>query len=107
MINENIKILSQIATEILNSGDIYDIDKNKSEILFPFFEDVLGYDTLAVGYIVIAPAYTNDSTYKLDYGLRSDHPGKYKTCFKVVNRGENFDEHIDTIKKCLKMAETE
>lgn len=107
MINENIKILSQIATEILNSGDIYDIDKNKSEILFPFFEDVLGYDTLSVGDIVIAPAYTNDSTYKLDYGLRSDHPGKYKTCFKVVNRGENFDDHIANIKKCLTMAETE
>lgn len=107
VISENIRILSQIATEILNSGDIYDIDKNKSEIIFPLFEDILGYDTLAVGDVVVAPAYTSDGTYKLDYGLRSDVPGKYKSCFKVINRGENPDDHIQNIKKCLVMAETE
>jgi len=105
--NENMKILSEIANEFLASGDIYDLDKNKSEILFPFFEEILGYDALAVGDIVVAPAYTSDGTYKLDYGLRSNTPGVYKSCFKVINRGEKFEDHVQNIKKCLVMAETE
>ena len=105
--NENMKILSEIANEFLAAGDIYDLDKNKSEILFPFFEEILGYDALAVGDIVVAPAYTSDGTYKLDYGLRSNTPGVYKSCFKVINRGEKFEDHVQNIKKCLVMAETE
>ena len=92
MLNENIKILSEIANEILASGnEIEDIDRNKGEILLPFFEEVLGYDTIAVGDIVVAPAY-NDNLYKLDYGLRGNTPNTYKSCFKVVARGENFEE---------------
>lgn len=107
MINENVRILSEIANEFMANGDVFDIDKNKQEILFPFFEEVLGYDALAVGDIVVAPAYTSDGTYKLDYGLRSNYPGKYKSCFKVINHGENFEDHYQNIKKCLVMAETE
>lgn len=107
MLNENIKILSEIANEILASGnEIEDIDRNKGEILLPFFEEVLGYDTIAVGDIVVAPAY-NDNLYKLDYGLRGNTPNTYKSCFKVVARGENFEDHYNDIKLCLALAETE
>ena len=105
--HENMKILSEIANEFLDSGDIYDLDKNKQEILFPFFEEILGYDALAVGDIIVAPAYTSDGTYKLDYGLRGKNPGVYKSCFKVINRGDSFEDHVQNIKKCLVMAETE
>lgn len=107
MINENVRILSEIASEFARSGDVNDIEKNKGEILFPFIEEVLGYDTINVGDVVIAPAYTDDGTFKLDYGLRSNKPNYYKSCIKVVNRGSDFDDQIPFITRCLMSVETE
>ena len=107
MLSENVRILSEIANEFASSGDFNDIDKNKSEILFPFMEEILGYDAINVGDIIVAPAYAKDETFKLDYGLRSNKPNYYKSCFKIVNRGTNFEDQIPKIKECLLMAETE
>jgi len=105
--NENIKILSEMAKELINSGDVSDIDNNKIEILFPFIEEVLGYDTTTVGDIVIAPAYTTDGSYKIDYGLRGKKANFYKSCLKVVPKGSDFATEFENIKKCLTMVDTE
>jgi hypothetical protein len=106
-INENIRILSEIVNELINSGNVSDIDNNKVEILFPFIEEVLGYDTTTVGDVIIAPAYTPDGNYKLDYGLRGNRPNYYKSCFKVVQKGSNFENEHENIKRCLGMVDTE
>lgn len=105
--NENLKNLSQLANEILKSEKQSSIDENKLNLLFPFFEEVLGYDTTSVGDIVIAPAYTSDGEFKIDYGLRGEKSGTYKSCVTVVERGIDLNSTHEKIKECLSMVDTE
>ena len=81
---DNILRIKEIAETLSGTNAVQDQELSKISILFPLME-ALGYDSIKEGDISINPKYTEDGSYKMDYGLRDTEDGVIKTFIKVVD----------------------
>lgn len=102
--NSILNEISSIAQEIQNSGE-RDVEMCKIGILFPFIEQ-LGYDSTTVGDIIVAPLYTPNASYKIDYGLRGRNESDIKSIVKLIPFDASPDDEIASIRTCLLQKDT-
>lgn len=95
----SIKNLSEIAKTLSDTNVRCDQDACKITILFPLIE-FLGYDATKAGDILLNPAYTEDGSYKLDYGLRGEEDS-IKTVIKMIDYGAESGLEFSNIRKAL------
>lgn len=92
--------LSETADSIIQNKEYEDLDLCKMAVLFPFIE-ALGYDTTTVGDVKIAPIYTPDASYKMDYGLRGLGVDDIKVLVKIINYEADPSEEFKNIRACV------
>lgn len=97
---QQIKNLSEAAKILMESDARFDQDICKMTVLFPLLE-TLGYDATKTGDILLNPAYNNDGTYKMDYGLRGEGEDVVKTMIKMIEFDAEPGLEFSNIRQCI------
>ena len=97
---QQIKNLSEAAKILMESDARFDQDIGKMTVLFPLLE-TLGYDATKTGDILLNPAYNNDGTYKMDYGLRGEGEDVVKTMIKMIEFDAEPGLEFSNIRQCI------
>lgn len=97
---QQIKNLSEVAKTLMESDAKFDQDICKMTVLFPLLE-TLGYDATKTGDIILNPAYNDDGTYKMDYGLRGNNEDDIKTMIKMIDFDAEPGLEFGNIRKCI------
>ena len=97
---QQIKNLSEVAKTLMESDARFDQDICKMTVLFPLLE-TLGYDATKTGDIILNPAYNDDGTYKMDYGLRGRDEDNVKTMIKMIDFDAEPGLEFSNIRKCI------